>query len=277
MPTTTADPCRPPRRPRAFTTIELMVAIAIIIVLMGIVVFGYRRVATGSQENQTRTILERLRSMQGTITSNKTAGQRFFQVQIPTVYGYQLDGTTVQVWDAVPAGSDDALAKTAQVLTALTQSPEARAILDELPANRKRLMHFTRATNAIAPAANGNATISATMPLDAWNNPVIFVYDNWQESLGTVGTKLHTLAGGGDTGGLTYLWSTAAKGYWKPVTAQNVQQPTGYASNNTAQPAGYTSNLGTALRSPDRQPFWVSAGPDGNFQTHDDNVYSFEN
>jgi hypothetical protein len=29
--------------------------------------------------------------------------------------------------------------------------------------------------------------------------------------------------------------------------------------------------------SPDGRPFWVSAGPDGDFQTHDDNVYSFEN
>jgi type II secretory pathway pseudopilin PulG len=29
--------------------------------------------------------------------------------------------------------------------------------------------------------------------------------------------------------------------------------------------------------SPDRRPFWASPGPDGNLQTHDDNVYSFEN
>lgn len=38
--------------------------------------------------------------------------------------------------------------------------------------------------------------------------------------------------------------------------------------------AGVTNQTVT---SPDSRPFWVSAGPDGDFQTHDDNVYSFEN
>ena len=31
------------------------------------------------------------------------------------------------------------------------------------------------------------------------------------------------------------------------------------------------------IRSPDNRPFWASAGPDGNFCTGDDNMYSFEN
>lgn len=31
------------------------------------------------------------------------------------------------------------------------------------------------------------------------------------------------------------------------------------------------------VTSPDRRPFWVSAGPDTDFRTGDDNVYSFEN
>jgi hypothetical protein len=31
-----------------------------------------------------------------------------------------------------------------------------------------------------------------------------------------------------------------------------------------------------AITSPDGRPFWASAGPDGDFATGDDNVYSFE-
>jgi hypothetical protein len=30
------------------------------------------------------------------------------------------------------------------------------------------------------------------------------------------------------------------------------------------------------IKSPDNRPFWASAGPDGDFQNGDDNVYSFE-
>ncbi|HEY0009518.1 MAG TPA: type II secretion system protein [Tepidisphaeraceae bacterium] len=42
--------------------------------------------------------------------------------------------------------------------------------------------------------------------------------------------------------------------------------------------ANLTSSAGvTEVTAPDKRPFWVSAGPDTNFATHDDNVYSFEN
>jgi prepilin-type N-terminal cleavage/methylation domain-containing protein len=40
------------------------------------------------------------------------------------------------------------------------------------------------------------------------------------------------------------------------------------------QPANTNAN---PILSPDRKPFWVSAGADGNFTTGDDNLYSFEN
>ena len=33
---------------------------------------------------------------------------------------------------------------------------------------------------------------------------------------------------------------------------------------------------GAGLFPPDGLPFWASAGPDGDFRTGDDNVYSFE-
>ncbi len=33
----------------------------------------------------------------------------------------------------------------------------------------------------------------------------------------------------------------------------------------------------TKIVSPDKRPFWASAGPDGNINNGDDNIYSFEN
>ena len=38
-----------------------------------------------------------------------------------------------------------------------------------------------------------------------------------------------------------------------------------------------TGTLEPTLRSPDHRPFWMSTGPDGRYETHDDNIYSFGN
>ena len=41
--------------------------------------------------------------------------------------------------------------------------------------------------------------------------------------------------------------------------------------------AALAANELRQIRSPDNRPFWASAGPDGDFRTGDDNMYSFEN
>lgn len=65
----------------------------------------------------------------------------------------------------------------------------------------------------------------------------------------------------------------------KPVLLDGWRKPLLYVGS-----AGLTNALSDAtgstprtIKSPDGRPFWVSAGPDGNFRTHDDNLYSFEN
>ena len=60
------------------------------------------------------------------------------------------------------------------------------------------------------------------------------------------------------TGGLTDVKIEAKSN--QPVTVTS----NGVINNNAALPAG-------------ARPFWASAGPDGDFTTGDDNVYSFEN
>ena len=44
----------------------------------------------------------------------------------------------------------------------------------------------------------------------------------------------------------------------------------GLTVNNTPLPSTQP------IRAPNNRPFWASAGPDGNFTTHDDNLYSFD-
>lgn len=274
-----------------------MVALAIILVLLGIVVFGYRRVATGSQEKQTRTVLERLRNMTSVLTSNKAAGQTFFQQRIPYLYASPLGAGdpstaagTLPLWEAVPAYggtvldtgatmSHDALYRTALILNVLNASPEAKAIFAELPTQRRRRMNFDRQNNGRIVASGGANILTVEMPLDAWDNPILFVYDNWQIPISPTVSNLRLLPPptGGDTGGLTNLISTSARGYWQPT--QQPVVPLTVPPNPPAAftpPTGYTQ-LGTAVRSADRQPFWASGGADGLMVTNDDNVYSFDN
>ena len=88
--------------------------------------------------------------------------------------------------------------------------------------------------------------------------------------------------GTGTAGGLTDLYSDAAKAYWELPAGSMSPAPkdAAYAAkyvSPTNPPKNYTIKAGDAFRSPDQQPFWVSAGPDGKYETHDDNLYSFGN
>jgi prepilin-type N-terminal cleavage/methylation domain-containing protein len=73
----------------------------------------------------------------------------------------------------------------------------------------------------------------------------------------------------------------AEKELTKPLLLDGWQKPllfvgSGGLRNLTSEVSGSPAARAD-VKAPDGQPFWVSAGPDGNFQTHDDNVYSFEN
>ena len=89
-------------------------------------------------------------------------------------------------------------------------------------------------------------TPNPPMPLDTWGNPIIFV-------------PAAGLCGG--AGADNSMW---------------VGGPRNDASAKKVVAAPTASELGP-IRSADGRPFWASAGPDGDFRTGDDNVYSFEN
>jgi len=59
------------------------------------------------------------------------------------------------------------------------------------------------------------------------------------------------------------------------VTANFICTKSHVAATANQPPMG--TNWAGSIKAPDNRPFFVSAGPDGNFATGDDNVYSFEN
>lgn len=68
----------------------------------------------------------------------------------------------------------------------------------------------------------------------------------------------------------------------KPLLLDGWEKPLVYVgsgglTNLKTELTGTSANLGRVVTAPNGRPFWVSAGKDGNFETHDDNIYSFEN
>ena len=275
--------------------IELIVVMAIIIILLGIVAVGFRHVASGGQKRQTQTLLERLKNITVNTFNDKAASQRFFQQQIPAIYSNNMLALTAsppsygnaQVWDGVPAAADDALFKTGVVFRSILADPEAKRIFDDIPTERKREFYFRNSNGERVDTPIAGATTPYTLPLDAWGNPILFVFDNWRTATSPTSDVPHnsTVNVNVPSGGLTDLYSDSTKTYWQFATRPTVQDPNyamKYMNPATRSPA-YTRVLDAAgnpvpaLRSPDNRPFWASAGPDGKYETHDDNVYSFEN
>lgn len=283
---------------RAFTMIELIVVMAIIVILLGIVVVGFKHVSASGQKRQTQTLLERLKNVTTNTYANKATATRFFQQQVPAVYSNGVPvltgGTTpygnAQPWDAVPAAANESLFKTGLILKAILADPEAKRIFDDLPTERKKEFYFRNTDGQLVGAPLATGTTTFTLPLDAWGGPILFVFDNWRTATSPSADAPHlsasnTFAGvPAPTGGLTELYSASSKTYWQFAARPTVTDPayaTQYVVPTTTPP--YTqvrdaaNNVVPAFRSPDERPFWASAGPDGNFATHDDNVYSFEN
>ena len=273
--------------------IEMIVVMAIIVILLGIVVVGFKHVSAGNQKRQTQTLLERLKNVAGETFANKETATRFFQSQVPYVYTSPPGAAVASnpatrppatAWDAVPAAADDTLYRTALILKAFGANPSAKAIFEDLPSERKKVYYFDLTTYAVVAAGAANSTGPFTLPLDTWGNPIRFVYDNWQTATSgaTAAPQLRAAANGAITaGGLTDLYSDSAKTYWE-LNVRPAIQEANYTTAKYVRPTSYTPQGGAAtpdgaFRSPDHLPFWFSAGPDGNFATHDDNVYSFEN
>jgi len=107
------------------------------------------------------------------------------------------------------------------------------------------------ALNTLVPSTTSPATDTANWtPIAAIPAPIRVPIDGWGHGLRYVGS-----------GGLSYL----------KVDPKGTK---GWIGPSGAVPAGFTY-MKDAVQAPNGRPFWVSAGPDGSFETEDDNVYSF--
>ena len=132
--------------------------------------------------------------------------------------------------------------------------PAVTATSDPLPAAQNG---WEATTNALS---GGPAVTPEPVVLDAWHNPILYC-----PASGVIG--VWTGGKPGKAGTVYHVQNPAS-----PPALSAIPLPPGISSLTTG-----TFTFAGPIVAPDGRPFFASAGPDGDFTTGDDNVYSFEN
>jgi len=158
-------------------------------------------------------------------------------VRVVSPTGLYQTGSQVSA-SSVGNGGDVTAAGGQQVTAANNYSTNVLQYLVLVPANLQALSQLP--AKSLVPGSRIIAAdgIQVAAVADGWGNPIIYVPPG-----GLTGVNLGAKAD--SNGNITYAQST-------------------------------TNGNAAIITSPDHRGFWASAGPDGNFQNGDDNVYSFE-
>jgi type II secretory pathway pseudopilin PulG len=274
---------------RAFTLIEVLVVIGIIIILLGIIAFGMSKVIDSQKKASTRNTLNVMRSWLAEYEiTTKGLNRQPPKQWTPLGQELKAPGDVITIWtdgnpsDTAAPEPDPALAprnvtkevgaadvrgrysaeqvgNTQQVLTLLQQAASVKTLMsqlatgqtmEEVPASLTACkLNVKFANGTVAPYSGMAGMPVPPLILDAWGNPIIFV----------------------PAGGLAGLNGSADDAMF--VGGKKGDAEAKEVVRDTVTPA---ANQVLPIRSPDSRPFWASGGPDGNFLTGDDNLYSFE-
>jgi prepilin-type N-terminal cleavage/methylation domain-containing protein len=252
----------------AFTLIELLVVIGIILVLMGLFFAGAKIVTAQAKERDTKTALETCKTMfanyqQATHLSRLPPGMASV-APWNTPPGYSWTTSQEQVPQHALASTDPIVTDTAFVMYAIESLPENQKIIASLPQNKVQnvVINIVSSSAGLSPPV----TVSVPLVLDGYGNPIVFVPG------GGLGTTTATVSPAGSPNALVWLDGVNA----------GIITTTGPITN-TSTPYNLTSNLYVPTKlTLANQPFFVSAGPDGDLSNStrsdktDDNIYSFK-
>jgi type II secretory pathway pseudopilin PulG len=256
--------------------IEVIAVVAILAILIGLVAYGMTKVMGNAKERQTRVTLENLKAMLNEykvvskgLTRQPANNQMWYNGSLtpkggiidiwkdgdPNTDNYEPDGVkapgdvsldTLSATNTEGRYNADQILNTQLVMGLLSSVPSVKTMLSQMPSSQ----------------------FMETIPANANAKLRVQKQSGGEDDYGNVGgpakpSPVLVLDGRGNP-----ILFVPAGGLWD-VTAGDVK--------HLAQPTSISplSNDGP-LRSPDNLPFWVSAGPDGNFKSGDDNLYSFE-
>jgi type II secretory pathway pseudopilin PulG len=217
--------------------VEMLVAVSIILVLIGLSVAGFAQIGKHSKAQHTKVALEAVRAM---TTEFQTSGGTRNYASFKAAWdngGFPLQvtknaGGFDQITYGAPPNTEQWEIYSARVLEVLLQLPNNRAIYEKLPADQVRTV----------PDPNGGLLREI---LDGYGNPIRFV-----PSGGVQGQAKNQPAEG-------------------MITDASAVRPLLLQSDGTLHDPSKPKD-----RAPAPTFFWMSMGPDKNALTHDDNHYS---
>ncbi len=165
------------RRRSAFTLLEVLVVIGVILILISLAVIGFQVVERSAAANQTKVTLDNLNSMlaelEATAGSNALPTYSYYDPVLmksfpQPVIGIGITGPAGQAWEIgdVTSGQADRSGFIVQ------QTQGAMASLMRVPNNAKAIAAFP--TSKILKDSNGNPYTIPVL-LDGWGNPIIYV------------------------------------------------------------------------------------------------------
>jgi prepilin-type N-terminal cleavage/methylation domain-containing protein len=292
----------------AFTLIEVLVVMTIIVILLALFIAGYKQWSASAARANTSA---RIESLNGMLAFADSAGHNQFVSQ----WFFPSD---------LAAATPGALALDAEQFGCVAQEAEDTPEVVKISGTNKTVGNCSR-MNALAYMTFAIGTYATnTYPAPAsfsgssdWFYPMPSTYtptnSNNQGIYYGIMTKLAVLPGNSASlsklpsnevttvapvsGSYTASYPTATitlmnpnpppvvlDGWGNPilfcpgsgiVTNVNPAVTVGGLTNVYLNTTTGSSQGATTITSPDGRPFWVSAGPDGDFARGDDNIYSF--
>jgi type II secretory pathway pseudopilin PulG len=259
-------------RRKAFTTIEILLVVGVLIILIGIVVWGLKGAAGGAGVNATRATLQNLSNISEEF--NRKTKLSVFEGTIyapPAVPGpFEIAPGLVTADSKNADRLSPAIERTSEVMNRLMSIPDNKRIVEKIPSDQ---------TMAIQLADGHERHI---VLLDGWKNPILYVpatglaFVAAKEGTATTASSGTNYARGARVIARSKDMNPSRDAvYWTAINATTTIPP--------------SADWFEGIRSPDGRPFWASAGPDGAFGapvtgpgsvktagSGDDNIYSFE-
>jgi len=228
---------------QGFTLVELMIVIGIIVVLVGIITVAVNVIGNDASTRQTRVAIETAMGMQQEYENTTTLSA-----------GLKVNANATLLNDSGTSSSN----------TIFTQRMVRN--MARVPANRQAVEKMS--TNTVA-------RISAV----EWNSSVTYVsgdvITHASLTYNAIASSLNQAPPN------TTFWNTTSTDLSNVIVPldgwQKQLRYVGATLTNVTTDVSGTQTLRPNVTSPTGRPFWFSAGPDADYTTHDDNVYSFEN